>query len=230
MLARNQTKIDLPEDWLQQLRVLFQTDNMRQLRAELAARYQSKIEIFPKKGEYFAAFKKTSLKNLKVIILGQDPYHGANQANGLSFSVNKGIPLPPSLRNIYIELESDLGVPPASHGDLSCWAEQGVLLLNSVLTVERASPGSHAKIGWEWFTDRVIQTISSMSTPCVFILWGKFAQSKIDLIDQSKHLVVATPHPSPFSAHRGFFGSKPFSRANHWLVEHRRNTIDWSIQ
>ena len=163
------------------------------------------------------------------MILGQDPYHGEGEANGLAFSVNRGIRLPPSLKNIYKELNSDLGIEIPKHGDLTKWAKQGVLLLNSVLTVEKDKPGSHRNMGWEEYTDSVIREISEEKEHIVFILWGKYAESKRDLIDERKHLIISSPHPSPFSARRGFFGSKPFSRCNAYLKRNHIEEILWEI-
>ena len=185
--------------------------------------------IFPPKKQIFRALELTPFENIKVVILGQDPYHGEGEANGLAFSVNKGIKLPPSLRNIYKELESDLGVKPPIQGDLTSWAKQGVLLLNSVLTVEKDKPGSHRNIGWEEYTDTIIKEISDKKENIVFILWGKYAQSKKDLIDERKHLVISSPHPSPFSARKGFFGSKPFSTTNTYLKSKGKKEIDWRV-
>ncbi|PKN02727.1 uracil-DNA glycosylase [Candidatus Dojkabacteria bacterium HGW-Dojkabacteria-1] len=185
--------------------------------------------IYPSKELIFRALELTPFENIKVVILGQDPYHGEGEANGLAFSVNKGIKLPPSLRNIYKELESDLGIKTPNHGDLTSWASQGVLLLNSVLTVEKDRPASHRNIGWEEYTDSIIREISEKKENIVFILWGKYAQSKKDLIDVRKHLVISSPHPSPFSANRGFFGSKPFSTTNTYLKSKGKKEIDWRV-
>lgn len=184
---------------------------------------------FPNKENTFKALELTPLENVKVVILGQDPYHGEGQANGLAFSVNKDIKIPPSLKNIYKELNTDLNIEIPTHGDLTHWAKQGVLLLNSVLTVEPGRPGSHANIGWERYTDQIIKQISTEKEHIVFILWGKYAESKKYLIDESKHLTIISTHPSPFSARKGFFGSKPFSRANAFLIEKGMDPIDWEI-
>lgn len=185
---------------------------------------------FPKQELVFRALELTPIENVKVLILGQDPYHGENQANGLAFSVNKDIKLPPSLKNIYKELNSDLGMEIPTHGDLTSWAKQGVLLLNSILTVEKDKPASHRKLGWEEYTDSIIKQISKEKKNIIFILWGKYAESKRDLIDSKKHLIIISPHPSPFSARKGFFGSKPFSRTNAYLKQHGIKEIDWSIK
>jgi len=185
--------------------------------------------IFPPKEYIFRALELTPFDNIKVVILGQDPYHGEGQANGLAFSVNKGTKIPPSLRNIFKELNTDLGIDIPNHGDLTNWAKQGVLLLNSILTVEKDKPSSHRNIGWEEYTDSLISKISKEKEHVVFILWGKYAQSKTPLINQNKHLVISSAHPSPFSARKGFFGSKPFSRCNTWLEEKGIKKVDWSI-
>ncbi len=185
--------------------------------------------IYPPHNQVFAAFANTEYEKIKVVIIGQDPYHGANQANGLAFSVNKGIPFPPSLKNIFSEIESDLGFPIPSHGDLSHWSNQGVLLLNSVLTVESSKANSHQGMGWETFTDEVIQALSASPQPIAFLLWGAYAQKKAAAIDTSRHAIFKSPHPSPLSAHRGFFGCKHFSRANEWLIQQGKSPIDWQI-
>ncbi len=185
--------------------------------------------IYPPINQVFSAFNFIHFDDIKVVILGQDPYHGPHEANGLAFSVNKGIKIPPSLKNIFKELIVDIKCEMPSHGDLSEWAMQGVLLLNSVLTVEEHKPGSHANIGWQQFTNRVIQQLSDEKENIVFILWGNYAKSKINLIDATKHYIVSSPHPSPFSAHGGFFGSKPFSNANEYLQANMKKAIDWRI-
>ena len=182
---------------------------------------------FPEQKNIFEAFNTCSFKNLKVIIIGQDPYHGKGQANGLCFSVMDHIPHPPSLKNIFKELESDLGKPLPISGDLSSWASQGVLLLNSTLTVREGEPGSHQNKGWEQFTDAVITTVSQKKEQLVFLLWGKFAQSKIKLISRNKHQVLTAPHPSPLGAWRGWFGCKHFSKTNAFLKKHHKKEIVW---
>ena len=189
-----------------------------------------KKTIYPKMSEIFNAFTKTSYDNVKVVILGQDPYHGENEAEGLSFSVKVGIQKPPSLINIFSELKDDLGIDPPNHGSLVSWAEQGVLLLNATLTVVKDSPRSHANKGWEIFTDEVIKLINKKETPVVFILWGSDARSKKSLITNKKHLIIESAHPSPLSAYRGFFGSKPFSRTNNFLIKNNIKPIDWKIK
>ncbi len=186
--------------------------------------------IFPPKPRILKALTTTDYDKVKVVILGQDPYHGVGEANGLAFSVSDGIKLPPSLKNIYKELHDDLGIPIATKGNLECWAKEGVLLLNAVLTVEKDKPASHKNIGWEEFTDTIIQKLNDKETPVVFILWGAFARSKKKYITNPKHLVLESPHPSPFSANYGFFGSKPFSKTNNFLIQNNIKPIDWTIK
>lgn len=183
--------------------------------------------VFPPPALVFNAFTLCPFNQVKVVILGQDPYHGARQAHGLSFSVPDGVKCPPSLMNIYKELATDLGTPTRSTGNLETWAEQGVLLLNATLTVLPGQPGSHQGLGWEEFTDAVIKTVSEKKRNVVFILWGKYAQAKKSLIDNTKHFIIESPHPSPFSAHTGFFGSRPFSRTNEYLLKNGDQPIDW---
>lgn len=184
--------------------------------------------VHPPESEVFAAFDTTALGDTKVVIVGQDPYHGPGQAHGLAFSVNRDVSVPPSLRNIFTELSTDLGIDTPSHGDLTCWARQGVLLLNTTLTVRTGAPGSHAGKGWERFTDRVIEEVGRSCRSCVFVLWGRAAQRKIPLIAQ-RHRIVSSAHPSPLSAHRGFFGSRPFSTINRHLIESAHSPIDWTV-
>jgi uracil-DNA glycosylase len=184
---------------------------------------------YPKTKNVFKALELTPFENIKVVILGQDPYHNEGQANGLAFSVPRDIKIPPSLKNIYKELNNDLGIEIPNHGDLSKWSKEGVLLLNSILTVEPHKPASHRNIGWEEYTDQIIKEINSKKKNIVFILWGNYAQDKGKYIDESKHLVIKSPHPSPFSARRGFFNSKPFSKCNTYLKENRIEEIDWRI-
>lgn len=191
--------------------------------------YQTKT-IYPKQTEIFKAFRNTSYKDTKVVILGQDPYHGVNQAEGLSFSVKTGIQKPPSLQNIFKELHDDLGYQIPQNGSLVPWTEEGVLLLNTVLTVEANKPASHKDLGWETFTDEVIKKINEKDTPVVFILWGSFARSKKKLITNPIHYIIESPHPSPFSAYNGFFGSKPFSKTNNFLVSKGLKPINWEIK
>jgi uracil-DNA glycosylase len=223
--------IVLEPSWLAILGGEFDKDYMVALRQFLKEEKEAGAKIYPKGTDIFNAFWKTPLNNLKVVILGQDPYHGANQAHGLSFSVQKGIPIPPSLRNIYKELATDIpGFKIPNHGDLTKWAEQGVLLLNASLTVQEAMPNSHQKKGWETFTDAVIRKISEEKEGIVFILWGAFAQAKSELIDKTKHHIIKSPHPSPFSADRGFFGSRPFSKTNEILKKEGKEPVDWQIE
>lgn len=186
--------------------------------------------VFPPKTKILKALTTTDYNDVKVVILGQDPYHGVGEANGLAFSVSDGIKLPPSLRNIYKELHDDLGIPISNKGNLECWAKEGVLLLNAVLTVEKDKPASHKNVGWETFTDTIIQKLNEKETPIVFILWGAFARSKKKYITNPKHLVIESPHPSPFSASYGFFGSKPFSRTNNFLIQNHITPIDWTVK
>lgn len=184
--------------------------------------------IFPPGPQIFAAFDYTAFNDVQVVIIGQDPYHGQGQAHGLCFSVNKGIAVPPSLQNIYKEIKTDIeGFETPNHGDLSHWAKQGVLMLNATLTVEKDKAGSHQGKGWEAFTDAVIKVVSTQKENVVFILWGKFAQSKARLIDETKHLILMAAHPSPFSAYNGFFGCKHFSKTNHYLKQHQSQIINW---
>lgn len=185
--------------------------------------------IYPPGPLIFNAFNSTPFYEVKVVILGQDPYHGEGQAMGLSFSVQKGIKPPPSLVNIFKELKTDIGLPFPEHGDLSNWAKQGVLLLNATLTVRANEPNSHAQIGWQAFTNEVIKRLSDQRENLVFLLWGRFAQDKISLIDETKHLVLKAAHPSPFSVEKGFFGCKHFSRTNQYLMKHGHIPIDWSV-
>lgn len=188
---------------------------------------RSKKEIYPAENQVFNALKLTSLENVRVVILGQDPYHGPNQAHGLAFSVNEGIKLPPSLVNIYKELASDTGLAPRQSGDLSHWASQGVLLLNDTLTVEKSKAGAHQKKGWEQFTKKIIELVNEHCENVVFILWGAPAQKKAKFVNRQKHLVLESPHPSPLSSYRGFFGSSPFSKANKYLKDHGKQAINW---
>jgi len=203
-------------------------ESYQQLRDFLKTEYKN-YTIYPKMDNIWTAFQWTAFEDVKVVILGQDPYHGAGQAHGLSFSVQPGIKRPPSLHNIYKELESDLGIPPVSHGYLKAWAEQGVFLLNSVLTVRAGEAHSHQGMGWEELTDYAIESLNERQTLIVFILWGAAAQKKRKLIDESIHHVLTAPHPSPLSAYRGFFGSKPFSQTNQLLSESGQEPIDWQL-
>ena len=215
-------------DWDQVLHIIWQSEGFKKFLAIIKKESDTKT-IFPPKNYIFNALKLTPYKNVKVVIVGQDPYHGVGEAHGLSFSVQKGIPIPPSLQNIYKELYDDLGIQPAKYGDLTKWAEEGVLLLNSVLTVEKDKPASHKGKGWELLTDYIIKCLNNKEEPIVFILWGNFAKSKKAYITNPKHLVIESSHPSPFSARSGFFGSKPFSRANNFLEKNKIKPIDWKL-
>ena len=215
-------------DWGVLLKEEFQKQYYINLKKKLVSEYKN-YTVYPNMYDIFNALHLTSYADTKVVILGQDPYHNENQAHGLSFSVKHGVKVPPSLVNIYKELQSDLGCKIAPHGQLDCWAKQGVLLLNAVLTVRANSPTSHKNLGWGEFTDNIISLLNEGPNPIVFMLWGAFAQGKIPLIDKNKHLIISSAHPSPLSAHRGFFGSKPFSRANDFLVQNGRNSIDWTV-
>lgn len=214
--------------WQEILADEFQKPYYQELRQFLKNEYQTQ-QIHPDMYHIFEALEKTPYEEVKVVILGQDPYHGPNQAHGLSFSVQPGIKVPPSLKNIYKELEADLGISPVSHGYLTSWAEQGVLLLNSVLTVRESQAYSHRGKGWEKLTDEIIQKLNQREKPIVFILWGKPAQQKISMIDTTKHLIISSVHPSPLSAHRGFFGSKPFSQTNQALLQMGETPINWQL-
>ena len=222
----------IPESWQPVLEPVLATAEARQLGGFLVAEEQAGKQIYPPRGCRLKALELTPLDEVKVVILGQDPYHGPGQAMGLCFSVPEGVKIPPSLMNIYKELEADLGVARADHGDLSKWARQGVLLLNNTLTVEAAKAGSHAKRGWDAITDACVAAVAARDEPSVFILWGSHAQAKAKRIAglrEGPHCVIESPHPSPLSAHRGFFGSKPFSRTNAFLSDHGREAIDWAL-
>ena len=221
--------IKLDESWLSPLQSEFDAPYMLALRSFLMAERNAGKTIYPKGSEWFAALDATPMNKVRVVILGQDPYHGEGQAHGLCFSVRDGIRPPPSLLNIFKELESDLGLARPSSGNLRNWAEQGVLLLNSVLTVEAGHAASHQGKGWEQFTDAIIRLLNAQANPLVFILWGAYAQRKGAFIDKSRHLVITSAHPSPLSAHNGFFGSKPFSRTNDFLKKRGLIPIDWDL-
>jgi uracil-DNA glycosylase len=221
--------VSLNESWLTPLQPQFDSSYMADLKAFLLAEKNAGKVIYPKGSEWFAALDATPLANVRVVILGQDPYHGEGQAHGLCFSVQHGVRPPPSLLNIYKEIKNDLGLDPPNHGNLKSWADQGVLLLNSVLTVEAGKAASHQGRGWEKFTDAIVQLVNDQSNPVVFILWGSYAQKKAAFVDQSKHRVLKSVHPSPLSAHNGFFGSKPFSQANAFLKSKGRGEIDWQV-
>ena len=221
--------VSLKDSWRTPLQTQFDSSYMADLKAFLLAEKNAGKVIYPKGSEWFAALDATLLENVRVVILGQDPYHGEGQAHGLCFSVQHGVRPPPSLMNIYKEIKADLGLEQPSHGNLKAWGEQGVLLLNSVLTVEAGKAASHQGRGWERFTDAVIQLVNDQPHPVVFILWGSYAQKKAAFVDRSKHLVLKSVHPSPLSAHNGFFGSKPFSQANSFLKSKGRGEIDWRL-
>lgn len=223
-------RVQLVDEWKEPLADAFLSPYMTALRQFLAEeRRQGKL-VYPPPGEYFNALNTTPLSKVKVVILGQDPYHGAGQAHGLCFSVRKGISAPPSLQNIFREIQMDLGIPPARHGELTHWAEQGVLLLNSVLTVEAGHAASHQGRGWEQFTDEVVRVLNERGNHLVFLLWGNYAQRKGQMIDAERHLVLKATHPSPMAANRGgFFGCRHFSRANAWLQKHGRQPVDWAL-
>lgn len=223
-------KIQLEPSWRKALRDEFSKDYMVDLKQFLRHELDKKKTLYPKPSEFFAAFDKTPLDQVKVVIIGQDPYHGPGQAHGLCFSVRKGVSVPPSLVNIYKELKSDLGIIPPSHGFLEDWARQGVLLLNATLSVEAGKAGSHQKKGWEEFTDRAIQILNEEKENLVFVLWGSYAQKKGQFIDKSKHYVIQSPHPSPLSAHRGFLGSKPFTKINRYLKKVGKDPINWALK
>lgn len=214
--------------WLNALEEEFSKQYFKDLKAFLV-KEKSNYTIFPPGKSIFAAFDHTPFEEVKVVIIGQDPYHGRGQANGLCFSVAPGVNPPPSLKNIFKELQSDVGIPTPPNGDLSKWASQGVLMLNTVLTVRQAQPGSHRNMGWETFTDMVIRSLSEKREKIVFILWGRFAQGKKELINQEKHYILEAAHPSPYSANSGFFGSRHFSKTNELLAAAGLNGIDWSL-
>lgn len=214
--------------WDDVLKEEYKKDYLLNLLRKLNVIYKEKT-IYPKQTDVFNALKYTSYNDVKVVILGQDPYHGENQAEGLSFSVKEGITQPPSLKNIFKELEDDLGYTPPKSGSLVKWAKQGVLLLNSILTVEKGKPSSHKDLGWQQFTDTIIKKINDKETPVVFILWGNYARSKKELITNPKHLIIESPHPSPYSARNGFFGSKPFSRTNNFLIKNKISPVDFNL-
>ncbi|MCM2971571.1 uracil-DNA glycosylase [Larsenimonas suaedae] len=220
----------LPESWANEIGQEFETPYMQALRAFLANEKAAHKVIYPHSSNWFKAFELTPLDRVKVVILGQDPYHGPGQAHGLCFSVRPDVKTPPSLVNIYKELAADtVDFEPVNHGYLKFWAEQGVLLLNSVLTVEQSQAASHRGQGWEQFTDRAIEAINRSCDHVVFLLWGSYAQKKAAFVDRKKHLVLHAPHPSPLSAHRGFLGCRHFSQTNQFLVEHGLEPIDWRL-
>jgi uracil-DNA glycosylase len=217
----------LPVAWQQALAPAITASSFLQLEQRLAAAQAAGEIIYPAAKDIFKAFALCALKDVKVVILGQDPYHGSGQAHGLSFSVPGGVAIPPSLRNIFKEIENDLGIAPPASGNLEHWAEQGVLLLNSILTVKSQAAGSHRHWGWEDFTDVVLKTVNAHQNHVVFILWGNFAIEKAAFIDQSKHLLLTAPHPSPLSAYKGWWGNKHFSQTNKWLINQGQSAILW---
>ncbi len=221
--------IKLHESWRTPLRDQFASPHMQGLKQFIEAEKAAGKRIFPKGNEYFRALDLTPLDQVKVVVLGQDPYHGEGQAHGLCFSVQPGVRTPPSLVNIYKELESDLGLPRARHGFLEHWARQGVLLLNSVLTVEMGRAASHQGKGWETFTDAIVRLVAQKEEPVVFLLWGAYAQRKAGFVDSGRHLVLKAAHPSPLSAHNGFLGCRHFSQANAFLEAQGRGAIDWRL-
>lgn len=222
-------KIELESSWKEKLIDEFNKEYMHSLRDFLKKEKSERKVIFPPGRKIFSALNLTSFQNVKAVILGQDPYHGYNQAHGLSFSVEYGIKTPPSLNNIFKELASDLNIEKPNHGNLEKWSKQGVLLLNSILTVEKSKPGSHANRGWEVFTDRILFLLNSSKNNLVFILWGKKAQEKGHFIDSDRHMIIKSTHPSPYSANNGFLGSKPFSRTNQYLKKNNIKEIDWYL-
>ncbi len=218
----------LPEDWRKELRGALASPSFLELE-RFVAQERKEATIFPSEDDLFSAFRLTPYDSVRVLLLGQDPYHGPGQAHGLAFSVQPGVAPPPSLVNIFKELETDVKVPRPRDGSLIPWAKRGVLLLNAVLTVRQAQPNSHAGHGWEDFTDAVIRAVSAKQDPVVFLLWGRYAQKKKKLIDAKRHVVIEGTHPSPLSANSGFFGSRPFSTVNQALVARGREPVDWSL-
>ena len=218
----------LPGDWREVLADEVASPRFAAVQ-DFVAQERAKHTVYPPEGQVFTALRLTPYARVKVLLLGQDPYHGPGQAQGLAFSVAPGVPPPPSLRNMFKELQADVGAPPPRNGSLVPWAEQGVLLLNALLTVRAGSANSHANHGWEHFTDAVIRAVSAKEEPCVFLLWGRYAQKKLPLIDAKRHAVLQGVHPSPLSAKNGFFGSKPFSRTNEELQSRGRPPIDWAL-
>ena len=221
--------VKIEESWKTALKDEFKQPYFKQIVEHIKTEKEQGKTIYPPGSLIFHAFEATPIDHVKVVILGQDPYHGPNQAHGLSFSVQKGVPPPPSLVNIFKELHEDVGMPIPNHGYLEKWAQQGVLLLNASLTVRAGEPMSHSKIGWHHFTDSVIKKVSEDKEHVVFMLWGKFAQEKKSLIDEKKHLILKAAHPSPLSAHNGFFGCRHFSKANTWLMKYGIDPIDWAL-
>lgn len=219
---------ELSESWKSHIGAEFDQPYMQNLRSFLKQEKASGKVIFPKGSEIFNALNHTTFEGVKVVIIGQDPYHGPGQAHGLCFSVQDGVALPPSLKNIYQELSTDIGMPIPNSGNLITWADQGVLLLNAVLTVVQAKAGAHQGRGWETFTDKVIQALNEQRDGIVFLLWGSYAQKKGKLIDRQRHFVLEGPHPSPLSAYRGFFGCRHFSKTNQYLIDRGQQPINWA--
>lgn len=225
----HKTEIKLDSSWKQQLQSEFETERMKKLKDFLVQEYKAGKTIYPQAEECFAAMSLTPFDKVKVVIVGQDPYHGPGQAHGLCFSVREGVRFPPSLKNIFKELQSDLGVQIPQSGSLEKWAERGVLLLNAVLTVEDGKAAAHQGKGWEEFTDKIIHLLNEKKEHLVFILWGSYAQKKAAFVDRKKHYVIEAVHPSPLSAHRGFFGTKPFSKTNAYLRSQGMGEINWDL-
>ena len=225
----NPDSIQLEESWKKELLPEFKKPYMKGLKKFLQKEYQNKKKIFPEKSEFFNAFTQTPFDKVKIVIIGQDPYHGPNQAHGLCFSVRPGVPVPPSLQNIYKELEHDMGIKPPTHGFLESWAKQGVFLLNATLSVEAHKAGSHQNKGWETFTTAAIDSLNEKKQNLIFILWGSYAQKKGERINTQKHQILKAPHPSPLSAYRGFFGCHHFSKANNFLKQKELEPINWQL-
>ncbi len=215
--------------WDEHLKIIWESPGFKKFYHIIENEYATKT-VYPPKDHIFEALKLTPYEKVKVVIIGQDPYHGVGEAHGLSFSVQDGVKIPPSLQNIYQELHNDLNIPIPTKGDLTSWAKEGVLMLNAVLTVIKDSPASHRNLGWELLTDYIIKVLNQKDTPIVFILWGNFAKEKAKYITNPHHLVITSPHPSPFSARSGFFGSRPFSKTNNFLIAHHLDPIDWQIK
>jgi uracil-DNA glycosylase len=228
-MSEMQDRVQLSPSWKSRIGGEFDQDYMQKLREFLLQEKRAGKTIYPEGKNIFQAMNLLPFEDVKVVIIGQDPYHGPGQSHGLCFSVMPGVAIPPSLQNIFKEIETDLGITPASHGYLRSWAEQGVLLLNSVLTVERNRAGSHQGKGWERFTDAIIQRLNSEHSGLVFFLWGSYAQKKGAIIDSRRHLVLESVHPSPLSAHRGFFGNQHFSKANTYLRDQKKSPISWEL-
>jgi uracil-DNA glycosylase len=225
----NDPRVRLAPSWKARIGDYFERDDMQALAEFLRTRKAAGVQVFPPGAEIFSAFDATPFEDVRVVILGQDPYHGAGQAHGLCFSVRPGVPVPPSLVNIFKEIQRDVGIPPPDHGCLLPWARRGVLLLNAVLTVEAGCAGSHQRRGWEGFTDHVVDVLNREREGLVFVLWGAYAQAKGKVIDPSRHRVLKATHPSPLSAHRGFLGCGHFSAANRYLVARGGTPLDWSL-